>query len=240
MSAMPAPSVRAGSNRAASSWPRPAGTGVPGPGAVVIALTASGSTASRGTRAMRSMRWIIQRASSVNTIVIAARISASTSGDGVPVMYGSPANTSWRIASSPTANGSVAIASAPRAPSAPDREVEPGHEVHGLDQHVGHVERLAAPQQEQAREHHPEAVQRGQREHEHEDDQQPLVHVNTTPKTNVEITSTAAARSELMISPPDGHAEQDRHQVHRARRSRARGCPGSSPSTAARPSSRRR
>ena len=40
-------------------------------------------------------------------------------------MYGWPANTSWRIASRPTANGIVAIATAPSAPSLPTGKFRP-------------------------------------------------------------------------------------------------------------------
>ena len=71
------------------------------------------------------MRRISQRATSVNPTVIPTRISASTCGEGVPVMYGWPANTSWRMASSPTANGMVAIARAPSAPSLPTGKLSP-------------------------------------------------------------------------------------------------------------------
>ena len=130
-------------------------------GEVSCSLPADRKGAARAGRPLDA--WIIQRASSVKTTVIAARISASTSGDGVPVMYGWPANTSWRIASSPTANGSVAIARAPSAPSRPTGKLSPD-EVHGLDQEVGHVKRLAAPEQEQAGEHHPQPVQRRERQ----------------------------------------------------------------------------
>ena len=48
-----------------------------------------------------------------------------------------------------------------------DREVQAGHEVDRLDEELGQVPRLAAPHQEQAGEHHPEPVQRRQRQQEH-------------------------------------------------------------------------
>ena len=149
----------------------------------VRSLTASGSTGVPRPRAIRSMRRIIQRASSVNTTVIAdedQRLDLGRRGAGDVRLAGE-----HELAHRVEPDGERDRRDRERAERAqpPDREVEPGHEVHGLDHHVGHVERLAAPQQEQAREHHPEAVERGQREAEHGDDEAPLLDVERRRRT---------------------------------------------------------
>ena len=67
----------------------------------------------------------MQRASSDEHDDITTRISASTSGGGVPTGSGQPTNASWRIASRPTASGIVAIASAPSKPRRPTGKFRP-------------------------------------------------------------------------------------------------------------------
>ena len=153
-------------------------------------------------RAIRSMRRIIQRASNVNTTVIATRISASTSGDGRAgdVRLAGEHELAHRV--EPDRERDRRDRERAERAQPPDREVEPGHEVHGLDHELGHVERLAAPQQEQAGEDHPEAVQRGQGEGEHDDHEPPLLDVEGDAEDSGRDERIAAARVELITSPP--------------------------------------
>ena len=108
--------------------------------------------------------------------VIATRISASTSGgrraDRERRRRRTPAGASRR--GRPRA-GSCARASAPRNPSRATGKLRPDTKYTGSMQQLGQVERLAAPHQEQAGEHHPQAVQRGEREREDRQQQEPLV-----------------------------------------------------------------
>ena len=89
-----------------------------------------------------------------------------------------PAGASRR---GPPPAGSGRSPAAPSKPSRPTGKLRPGHEVDRLDHQLGHVPGLPAPHQEQAGQHHPEAVQGRQGQHEDGEQEAPLVDAEADP-----------------------------------------------------------
>jgi hypothetical protein len=91
------------------------------------------------------------------------------------------------------------------------REVQARDEVDRLLQQLRHVPRLAAPDQEQAGQHHAQAVQRGEGQEEHRQQQQPLVYVELDVVEHRAYEEHHGRADAAHQQSAHGHAEQDGH-----------------------------
>ena len=185
------PTVRAGSNDRA------------GPAMGSTAIGPSGGR--RAGRAARARRASSARAP-MKTTVMTTRIAPRP-----PAAACRPARVRRRTRAGasrrgPTASGRIEIARPPTKPSRPTGKLRPGHEVDRLDGELGQVIRLAAPGQEQAGQHHPEAVQGGECEQERRQEQAPLDHLELDVEEDRADDQDDGRPDAAHHQPADGHA----------------------------------